>query len=161
MNLKTLLLFFACLFVQQAYAAVDIKTDDQVELTKDSDLKHQLAQKNQFKKRRFRLKYIFQWKKWKKIKTEVQNNRKTDFFAAMAGTFGGLAFGFFMFTNAAAWIPIFLFFGGVTGIIGLTRIRNRPDELKGELSAWIGIIGMLLLIIGLGLFFFFDNFGGF
>lgn len=37
--------------------------------------------------------------------------------------------------------------GGILGVIGLIRIKQNPEEKKGKIWAWIGIMGFILIVL--------------
>jgi len=166
MKLKTFLLLTTLLFIfsQKNIAAIDIQNRENIEMEnieKQNIFSHpNFFKKNKEvkKKRKFRLRNLLHWKK---NKTQLKDDRKLEVSSIMASMFTGLAFMLFLFTNYGGMIPLLLFFGGIFGIIGLTRIKLKPEKRKGATLAWIGIVGMILLFLGFSLFLFFDNFDGF
>ena len=113
------------------------------------------------KKRKFRLRDLFQWKK-KIKKPRKENTKKISVTALISFICGvlGMASLLLIFANTV-WNPILLTIGlklvaltlGILSLLG--PLKNNPEQLKGKWMAWIGI-GLSVLF---GCFILFLIFG--
>lgn len=170
LKILTLLICFTFHFLPSSSAAVAIKEKgNEVILSsqtkKESNLKSHrkwkwFQKKRKLKRRKFRLSNFFKWKKKKRIKqekTKEVDNRKVDPIAVLSFTFTLVSTLLFLFTPfgfSPILILSFVLLGGLLGIIGLNRIRQNPEEKKGELLALIGIMGLVVLVLLLLIFRF-------
>jgi len=162
MKLKIITLFLLFFFNSiSSFAVIDTKKRVQSEQVQNFP-KENFSQKKKIKKRKFRLRDLFQWKKKikkarKKEKKEISNFAIGSLACAILGT---IAFIFYV-SNLSFYIYVFLLFeisAFVLGKIALSKIKKEPEKLRGEIMARIGVIIPVLwalIIIGLFLWIFF------
>jgi len=149
LKIYTLLFFFSFSFFSSTFAALDIKKKDNVEISQDkekqSDIKnnnhntrwYHKSRKRKAKTKRFSFKKLFKWKK-KKNENQKQTAKKAiwslliPLFSFLTLLIGG-ELGVTIFISLKI-ISLFL------GVFALVEISAKPDELKGKVIAWIGII---------------------
>lgn len=163
MKLKIFSLILFCFFnfSTTSSAALDVKKKEDIEISKKDKLREarihstqnrkwyqKKRKKRKVKKRRFRLRDLFNWKKTsrKGKKIEPLTDKKTSTSAllsaifAIAGLFLLILFSSYYYSIIPIAFAIFNVLAFILGIKGLREIKRNPDELEGKTDAWIGLI---------------------
>ena len=160
-----LTIIFCVLFINNSFSAIDVKngrTQDSVsesmEKNWDSSGEFSNSQLSKFRKRKLKKKRfrLFKFLKWKKKKSlvpgkETVQKKKIDPFIFCGGALTIFGLGLFAILNIGFFFPSFL--GAILGLIGLIRIKRKPEKRSGKVLGWISI-GMFFILTGLYFVFF-------
>lgn len=134
-----LLLFSICSF--SSFAVIDSKERVLTERIQ-SFPKENFSKKKTIKKRKFRLWDLFQLKK-KVRKARKEGKKKVSIFAVISFVLAAIGTAILISGDLSGILLIFLLIvlaAFITGMIGLSRIKQNPERLKGKVLARLGII---------------------